>query len=105
MRNLIYAVLMCLVLVGCGSKPTKPEVAFNGTLVSDLADKPNKSLMAIPEPKKKMEYGQDNGTQAQVVSYNNLRAYTIENNYRSLQKYVCNLFNDESVGEACEKDK
>lgn len=105
MRKLIIVGLMVTLLSGCGStKPSPPTVAFKGTTVEDLVDKPNRDLMRLSPPKQRLSPGDTDGKAAIVISNNNSRAGTIERRLDDLQQYVCNLFK-ESVGEACDKDK
>lgn len=102
MKNLFLAMILSVFLVGCSAKKEIPEVAFTGTQVEDLVDKPDRQLMSSPPPKKKLEKGMDNGQAIVVISDNNLRAADIENRLEGLQQYVCNLFKD-PVGEVCKK--
>lgn len=104
MRKFILSILMVLALSGCADKDRIPEVAFKGTTVEDLVDKPNRELMRKSPPKQYLEKGTDDGTAAVVISNNNLRAGTVERRLEDLQQYVCNLFHD-PAGEVCEKDK
>lgn len=95
---------MVLALSACSNKDRIPEVAFKGTTVEDLVDKPNRELMRTAPPKQYLKSGMDNGEAGVVVSNNNLRAGTVERRLEDLQQYVCNLFK-ESVGEVCVKGK
>lgn len=104
MKRLILGLVLIFALSGCADKQTIPEVAFKGTTVEELVDKPNPSLMVKAPPKQKLEKGLPNGKASSIVANNNLRAGAIENRLESLQQYVCNLFK-ESVGEVCKKGK
>lgn len=104
MRKLILGMFMVLALSACSNKDRIPEVAFKGTTVEDLVDKPNRELMRTAPPKQYLKSGMDNGEAGVVVSNNNLRAGTVERRLEDLQQYVCNLFK-ESVGEVCVKGK
>lgn len=104
MRKFILGMFMVLALSACSNKDRIPEVAFKGTTVEDLADKPNRELMRTAPPKQYLESGMDNGEAGVVVSNNNLRAGTVERRLDDLQQYVCNLFK-EPVGEVCLKGK
>lgn len=95
---------MVLALSACSNKDRIPEVAFKGTTVEDLVDKPDRELMRKTPPKQYLKKGTDNGEAAVVISNNNLRAGTVERRLEDLQQYVCNLFHD-PVGEVCEKGK
>lgn len=103
MRKFLLAVSLSFLLLGCSS-PTIDKVAFKGTTVEDLVDKPDRELMLLSPEKKQLPKGVDNGAAAVIISNNNLRAGTIERRLDMLQKYVCNLFKD-PVGEVCNKDK
>lgn len=105
MKKLLLSIAFVLCLSGCADKPNKsPEVAFKGTTAEELIDKPDRELMRKLPPKKKLEYGQDNAKNAEVVSSNNLRAGTAERRLGDLQQFVCNIFKD-PVGEVCDKTK
>lgn len=104
MRKFILGMFMVLALSACGNKDRIPEVAFKGTTVEDLIDKPNRELMRTAPPKQYLKSGMDNGEAGVVVSNNNLRSGTIDRRLQDLQQYVCNLFKD-PVGEVCEKGK
>lgn len=104
MRKFILGIFLALALTSCAEKPQIPEVAFKGTQVEDLVDKPDRELMRKSSPKQYLKEGMDNGQSGIVVSNNNLRAGTIERRLDDLQQYVCNLF-VESVGEVCDKGK
>lgn len=104
MRKFILGMFMVLALSACSNKDIIPEVAFKGTTVEDLVDKPDRELMRKAPPKQYLKKGTDNGEGAVVISNNNLRAGTVERRLEDLQQYVCNLFKD-PVGEVCEKGK
>lgn len=100
MRKFIAALFLTLALSSCKSPQSIPEVAFKGTTVEELADKPDRELMLSLPAKQKLSYGDNNGKAAIVISNNNLRAQTAERRLEDLQQYVCNLFK-EPVGEVC----
>lgn len=104
MRKFILGMFMVAALSACADKEQIPEVAFKGTQVEDLVDKPDRELMRKAPPKQYLKSGMDNGQAGVVVSNNNLRAGTVERRLDDLQQYVCNLFHD-SVGEVCVKSK
>lgn len=104
MKKSIFVIFIALALSSCAKTEKIPDMAFKGTTVEDLVDKPDRELMMLSPPKKYLEPGMTNGQAAVVISNNNLRAGTIERRLEGLQKYVCNLFN-QSVGESCTEDK
>lgn len=104
MRKFILGIFMVVALSACADKEKIPEVAFKGTQVEDLVDKPDRELMRKAPPKQYLKPGMDNGQAGVVVSNNNLRAGTVERRLDDLQQYVCNIFK-EPVGEVCEKGK
>lgn len=102
MRKFILVFCMVMVLTACANKDRIPEVAFKGTQVEDLVDKPDRDLMRKTPPKQYLKHGTSNGDAGVIVSNNNLRSATIDRRLQDLQQYVCNLFK-EPVGEVCSR--
>lgn len=104
MKKFILSLFLVMALSACADKGKIPDVAFKGTQVEDLVDKPDRDLMRKAPPKQYLKSGMNNGEAGVVVSNNNLRAGTVERRLDDLQQYVCNLFK-EPVGEVCLKGK
>lgn len=102
MKKFLFAIVFTLALSGCVEKKSIPDVAFKGTQVEDLIDKPDRELMRKAPPKQYLAEGTSNGEAGVIVSNNNLRAGTVERRLEGLQQFVCNLFK-EPVGEVCKK--